>query len=238
MRRFEIVVFVLAALAAAGCSTAGPATRNLEQAEMDSFSAAWQGSTAGIDSTLAWGEEGWRGKIMANAELDLKDARITIKRKVLVEQDPIPAHLDEEKATIAIRAFEDAMLAATTEEERVAAGRAYRDAFRAAWVEEIQPPPIEREIEVEVVELAEVLTIDPNTGEPTGGLIVDIQARMDEVDERVRGFRKTFAAPMQNWSNGVALRNHLRTWLEREGLQPEQIEAFTNSLAETIEKGR
>lgn len=83
----------------------------------------------------------------------------------------------------------------------------------------------------------DVLVLDEN-GRPSGGLLADYDAATDAIAARVREFRKAYQAPLKNWENGIRLREHLRRFLEREGIQPEQVEALTEGFAGAIEGGK
>ena len=59
----------------------------------------------------------------------------------------------------------------------------------------------------------------------------------DSRDKEIAEFRAGWAKASKNFSNAVRLRNELRRFLEMEGVQPEQIKAMADGIAQAIEEG-
>lgn len=70
---------ILAGFLLLGCETAEKETQDLEASEFDSFVAAFQGASAGVDSLKAWGIEGRRDSLMKSVLLDVLEDKESVQ---------------------------------------------------------------------------------------------------------------------------------------------------------------
>lgn len=61
------------------CETAEKETQDLEASEFDSFVAAFQGASAGVDALKAWGIEGRQNSLMKSVLLDVLEGKESVQ---------------------------------------------------------------------------------------------------------------------------------------------------------------